>query len=77
MKIVSNPDRVCPDHAAEFWAGLLTYAHDRSEPCVKHERLCSCKLCEEMSAAFQRASAIATTQPSPGDHDRFPIRLAS
>jgi hypothetical protein len=77
MKILSNPDQVCFEHGLEFWTGLLVYASDRSEPCVKHERLCSCRSCEELSASYLRALAIAAASPSPGDHERFPIRLAS
>ena len=77
MKILSNPDRVCFDHALEFWTGLLVYASDRSEPCVKDERVCGCRSCEELRASYLRALAIAAASPSPGDHERFPIRLAS
>jgi hypothetical protein len=32
MKIVSNPDQVCLEHALEFWTGLLVYARNRSDP---------------------------------------------
>jgi hypothetical protein len=41
MRIVSNPEHVCFDHALEFWTGLLVYAREHSDPRVKHERLCS------------------------------------
>ena len=27
--IASNPERVCRDHAVEFWTGLVAYARDR------------------------------------------------
>jgi hypothetical protein len=37
MQIVSNPERVCLEHALEFWTGLLVYAKDHSDPCVSHE----------------------------------------
>jgi hypothetical protein len=77
MNILSNPARVCFEHALEFWTGLLVYARDHSEPCVKQERLCTCRSCEESTASSQRALAIAAARPSPGDHERFPIRLAS
>ena len=77
MKIVSNPEQVCIEHALEFWTGLLAYAKDRTEPCVKHERVCTCWSCEESSAAYRRALAVAAAGPSPQDHDRFSIRLAS
>jgi hypothetical protein len=77
MKIVSNPEQVCFEHALEFWKGLLVYAVDRSEPCVKHEQVCSCPRCEEQSAAYLRASALQVAIPSPPDHEEFAIRLAS
>jgi hypothetical protein len=32
MQIVSNPERVCLEHALEFWTGLLVYAKDHSDP---------------------------------------------
>jgi hypothetical protein len=76
-RIVSNPEQVCLAHAVEFWTGVLVYAMDRSDPCVKNERLCSCRLCEEHSRASLRVSAIAAAGPSPQDHERFRIRLAS
>jgi hypothetical protein len=60
----------------EFWTGLLVYAMDRSD-CVKGERPCGCRSCEELDTSFLRAAAIATASPSPGDHERFAIRLAS
>ncbi len=77
MKIVSNPQEVCFEHALEFWTGLLAYAKDRSDPCVKHERLCTCRSCEELTAFNLRTFAIAAAGSSPGDHERFSIRLAS
>jgi hypothetical protein len=49
MKIVSDPEQVCLEHALEFWTGLMVYARDRSDCCVKHERLCTCRSCEEFS----------------------------
>jgi hypothetical protein len=76
-KIVSTPDQVCLEHALEFWSGLLVYATDRSEPCVTHEGECTCRSCQESSAAYRRASAIAAAGPPPRDDERFPIRLAS
>jgi hypothetical protein len=77
MRIVSTPKRVCLEHALEFWTGLLDFARDRTEPCVKHEGLCSCRSCEESNASYRRAIAIAAAGPSPGDHERMPIGLAS
>jgi len=77
MKIVSYPGEVCFDHALEFWTGLLVYARDRSEPCVKHERVCACGMCQERGAAYRRAMAIAAAGPPPQDQLRSRIRLAS
>jgi len=77
MKIVSTPEHVCFEHAMEFWTGLLLYATDRSDPCVKDERFCSCRSCEEMNASQRRAIAIPVAGPPPRDHERFQIRLAS
>jgi hypothetical protein len=77
MTIVSNPEQVCLEHALEFWHGLLVYARDRSDNCVKHERLCACQSCEDLAAPSLRAVAIAAAGPSPRSHERFQIRLAS
>jgi hypothetical protein len=77
MKIVSTPEQVCLEHALEFWTGLLVYATDRSEPCVKLEGVCTCWSCQESSASYLRASAIAAAGPAPRDHEPFQIRLAS
>jgi hypothetical protein len=77
MKIVSYPEQVCFDHALEFWTGLLVYAKDRSEPCVKDERVCACGVCQERSASYRRTLAIAAAGPPPQEQERSPIRLAS
>jgi hypothetical protein len=76
MKIESIPEDVCVEHGVEFYAGLLVYATERSD-CVKHERVCSCRLCEEASMSQLRAIATATAGSPPTDRRRFPIRLAS
>jgi hypothetical protein len=77
MRIVSNPEGVCVEHGLEFWTGLLVYARHPLEPCVKHERLCGCRLCEELSASYQRTVAIAVSGRSPGCGESFSVRLAS
>jgi hypothetical protein len=77
MKIASNPELVCFEHALEFWTGLLDYVRDRSEPCVKHEGVCTCRSCEESSASSRRAKAIAAAGPSPHEYARLSIRRAS
>jgi hypothetical protein len=56
MQIVSNPERVCLEHALEFWTGLLVYAKDHSDPCVRQERLCTCRLCEGLSELARRGA---------------------
>jgi len=76
-RIVSTTQRVCLEHALEFWTGLLAFAMECTERCVKHQGLCSCRSCEESSASTQRAIAIAAAGPPPPDHQSFSIRLAS
>ena len=75
--IIANPSRVCAEHAAEFWTGLLHYTHGRAAPCVKDQMVCSCPRCEEMAASQLRTLALQGAAPSPGDHVDFAIRLAS
>jgi hypothetical protein len=75
MNIVASPHRVCAEHAAEFWTGLLAYSHSRAGVCIKNDQECSCPRCREMAddfkaAAFTRATARSVAAP-------FPIRLAS
>lgn len=77
MSIISSPNQVCFEHALEFWTGLLAYTRGRSGPCVKHEMPCTCPVCEELTASQLRAAAIARVGRSPGDHEDFPVRLAS
>jgi hypothetical protein len=62
MQIVSNPERVCLEHALEFWTGLLVYAKDHSDP-------------REGSRAPERRAIAAG--PSPRDEDHVQIALAS
>jgi hypothetical protein len=76
MKIVAIPENVCFEHAVEFWTGLLVYARDQAG-CVKYERLCSCRACEESRMRDLRAAAIAAAGPRPPVAERFRIRLAS
>jgi hypothetical protein len=64
MKIPSNPERVCAQHAAEFWTGLLTFVGGRSGA-------------SDVSASEQRAVAIAAAGPAPGAGERLQIALAS
>ena len=66
MKIPSNPERVCSQHAAEFWTGLLGYVGCRAETGV-----------DVGSDSELRASAIAAAGPAPRDGERFQVALAS
>ena len=77
LKIVSCPDKVCLEHALEFWNGLLEYAKDHAGPCVREDGLCGCRSCEELGVAYARTRAIHAAGPSPADHAPFQIRLAS
>jgi hypothetical protein len=56
MKIVSNPENVCVDHAVEFWKGLLVCANDHPGPCVRLQGWCTCKSCIELDATYRLAS---------------------
>lgn len=75
--IVATPHRVCLEHALEFWTGLLGYARGRSGSCVKDQMVCECAACEERAEWQMRTFAIGSVGPSPGDHEDFPMRLAS
>jgi hypothetical protein len=75
--IVATPHRVCLEHAIEFWTGLLVYTQGRSGPCVKDQMECECTACSELAESQMRAFAIRSVGPSPGDHEDFPMRLAS
>jgi hypothetical protein len=75
--IVATPHRVCLEHAIEFWTGLLGYTQGRSGPCVKDQMVCECTACSELAESQMRAFAICSVGPSPGDHEDFPMRLAS
>ena len=77
MTILATPDRVCLEHALEFWTGLVGYTRGRSAPCVKHQERCGCPLCEEQHAAQLRAFALKNATPSPGDHVGFAMPIAS
>jgi hypothetical protein len=77
MTIIATPDRVCVEHALEFWSGLLGYARGRSAPCVRNDEVCFCPLCEEHAAQQLRVSSIKSVGPSPGDHVEFAMPIAS
>ena len=77
MRIASNPERVCFEHALEFWTGLLVYATDHTEVCVRDRGWCTCPKCEELSASSRRARAVAAAGPAPRDDERVPLRRAS
>lgn len=78
MTIVSNPERVCLEHALEFWTGLLVYARDRRrDPCMKQEGLCTCTACDELSALCLRVVDTVDAAPPPQNHERSLVYLAS
>jgi hypothetical protein len=77
MKIVSNPEFVCSEHGLEFWTGLLVYVKDHSAACVKHEPPCTCMSCEELSASYLRALAIAEAEEKSNASDRRAFAIAS
>jgi hypothetical protein len=77
MRIVSYPERVCFEHAAEFWTGLLVYARHPSDRREDHEPSCTCRSCEEVRSSDLRAIAIAAAGPPPRSHERVRMRLAS
>lgn len=62
LKIASNPDDVCFEHAVEFWTGLLAYVRSRSEV--------------ELTREAQDVSAAPSDHAEDAD-ERIPTRLAS
>ena len=76
MRIASNPERVCFEHALEFWTGLLIYAREEdADVRVKHEQ--SGRWSDELSASALRAVAIAAAGPPPRGREHVQMRLAS
>jgi hypothetical protein len=75
MRIASNPEHVCFEHALEFWTGLVIYAREDADARVKHEP--SGRWSDETSASALRAVAIAAAGPPPRGHEHVQIRLAS
>ena len=61
MRIPSNPEHVCFEHALEFWTGVVG-ARDRSAVCAKHEPMCSCQSCHDLSASYRRAISVAAAE---------------
>jgi hypothetical protein len=77
MNIIASPQRVCAEHAVEFWTGLLAYSHARAGVCIKNDQQCSCLRCREMAADFSKAAAAKRVDASTGDHAEFAIKRAS
>jgi hypothetical protein len=77
MNIISNPGRVCVDHAVEFWTGVLAYSHARAGVCIKADQMCACPRCVEMAEDFVNAEALKRASALPGDHEDFGIQIAS
>jgi len=65
--ILSNPERVCREHAEEFWTGLLAFAMDRRRDAAY----------ENFPVSFPRAVESAPRRPHPVIHEVFPLRVAS
>jgi hypothetical protein len=63
------------EHGLEFWTGLLGYVLYPLDPCVKHERVCTCRSCEDLCASGRRVRAIAAAGPSPRDRGSFSLCL--
>ena len=78
VAIPSNPDRVCPTHAVEFWTAVFAEVRNRSTLCVHHKSLSTCGMCQQLSALKeQKVAAIAAAGPSPALPERTPIERAS
>ena len=77
VKVPSTPERVCIEHALEFWTGLLRYSSGRSGPCVKNERTCGCPLCEELTESPLRTVTAAPSGEASRDHEAFALPVAS
>jgi hypothetical protein len=78
VAIPSNPDRVCPAHALEFWTAVFAEVRSRSSLCKHHNRLSTCGTCSRLNELRERkAAAIAAAGPPPLVAERVPIRRAS
>ena len=66
MRIPSNPEEVCQEHAVEYRTELLAFTKSQSQPCVTHEPACDCQSCKELTASYLRAvaAAVATEEES-------------
>jgi hypothetical protein len=77
MKIPSNPEQVCSQHALEFWTGVLASSRHRSEPSVKHDASCACRSCEELTASYLKAGATAAATEELSASSRRAIAVAA
>ena len=78
MAIPSNPDRVCPAHALDFWTAVFAEVRNRSSLCKHHNRVSMCGTCKQLNELRERkAAAIAAAGPSPVVAEPVPIRRAS
>jgi len=65
--ILSNPERVCREHAEEFWTGLLGFAMDRRRDAAY----------ESFPVSFPRALENVPRRPIRVIREAFPLRVAS
>jgi hypothetical protein len=78
VAIPSNPNRVCPTHAREFWTAVFADVKNRTTLCRHQNRLSAYGAGRQLSASKeQKAAAIAAAGPPPAVADRVPIRRAS
>ena len=77
MRIPSNPEEVCFDHALEYWTELLVYTRGQSQPCVQHEPLCECQSCQELSASYLRSSAAAAATEESAEAGRRAMAISA
>ena len=65
--ITSNPNRVCREHAVEFWTGLVAYARDRRRDGAR----------EDVTLSYPRAVESAPRRPWLQIHEPFAVRVVA
>jgi hypothetical protein len=65
VKIPSNPGRVCVTHAVEFWTAVFDVVKERAVAAASRPVPCSCRSCNELTAAraFNTAAAGLSSRP--------------
>ena len=56
VRIVSSPDRVCVNHAIEFWDGLMAYAKSRATSSDREEPMLDQSPVSRETASLRLAS---------------------